>query len=124
MQELEKRILVVDDSATMRMLISTILKKIVTASIAEAVNGVDAIKKIGNQDYDLVLTDMVMPEMDGAELIVKIRSFLQKSMPIIIVTTKGEEEDRDKGLLLGANGYITKPVNAHELKEIVLKYLI
>lgn len=118
-----KKILVVDDSATMRMLISMTIRKIVPASITEAVNGIDAIGKLEKQDYDLILTDVTMPEMDGTQLVSKIRGSLNKEVPIIIITTKGEEGDRDLGLSLGANGYITKPINGHELKETVMKFL-
>lgn len=120
----KKRILVVDDSTTMRMLITMTIKKIVPSVITEAVNGVDAIGKIEKQDFDLVLTDIMMPEMDGTQLISMIRGSLNRDIPIIIITTKGEEGDRDLGLSLGANGYITKPVNGHELKETILKYLL
>ncbi|MEK6692747.1 MAG: response regulator [Nitrospirota bacterium] len=120
----KKRILVVDDSTTMRMLITMTIKKIVPSVITEAVNGVDAIGKIEKQDFDLVLTDIMMPEMDGTQLISMIRGSLNREIPIIIITTKGEEGDRDLGLSLGANGYITKPVNGHELKETILKYLL
>lgn len=121
----EKRILVVDDSATMRMFISMSIKKVLAVvSITEAVNGIDAIEKMKNQDFDLVLTDMVMPEMDGAQLISKIRGSLNKNIPIVIITTKGEEKDRNLGLSLGADGYITKPLSCQELKDTVSKFLM
>lgn len=119
----EKRILVVDDSTTMRMLITMTIKKIVPSVITEAVNGVDAIGKIEKQDFDLVLTDIMMPEMDGTQLISMIRGPLNREIPIIIITTKGEESDRDLGMSLGANGYITKPVNGQQLKDAILKFL-
>ncbi len=118
-----KRILVVDDSATMRMLISMTIRKVVPAIITEAVNGVDAMGKLEKQDFDLVLTDIMMPEMDGTQLIKRIRGTLNKEIPIIIITTKGEESDRDLGMFLGANGYITKPVNGNQLKDTISKYL-
>lgn len=120
----EKSILVVDDSATMRMFISMTVKKIMQGvTVTEAVNGVDAIAKLQDQDFDLVLTDMVMPEMDGVQMISKVRGILSKTMPIVIITTKGEERERDFGLSHGADSYITKPVDIHELKETVLKFL-
>jgi two-component system chemotaxis response regulator CheY len=119
-----KSILVVDDSATMRMFISMTIKKIVQGvTVSEAFNGVDAIAKMQDQDFDLVLTDMVMPEMDGAQMIGKIRGILNKTVPIVIITTKGEKRERDFGLSRGADNYITKPVDIHELKETVLKFL-
>lgn len=119
----KKRILIVDDSATMRMLISMTIRKVVPAFITEAVNVVDAIGKLEKQDFDLVLTDIMMPEMDGTQLISKIRRAMNKEIPIIIITTKGEEKDRDLGMSLGANGYITKPVNGQEIKNTILRFL-
>jgi CheY-like chemotaxis protein len=122
MRNLEnKRILIVDDSATMRMFISMTIKKSFGDSLVEeAVNGADAYAKLQAKIFDLVLTDMQMPEMDGAQLIRMIRGELSKTLPVIIITTKGEESDRDFCLSLGANGYITKPVNGHALKEAVM----
>jgi two-component system, OmpR family, response regulator ResD len=66
---------------------------------------------------------MVMPEMDGAELIRQVRTRLKSDIPIVVITTKGESRDRDVGLSLGANGYLTKPVNMVELIQTVLKFL-
>lgn len=119
----KKKVLVVDDSATMRMFLAMTVKKTLGVSVSEAVNGADALAKLQCSDFDLVLTDMVMPKMDGVQLIEHIRASLNKTMPIVMVTTKGEEKDRDNGLSSGANSYITKPVNVHELKEIILKLL-
>lgn len=125
MEEKTKRsILVVDDSATMRMYLSLTIRKIMNGvSITEAINGVDALAKMRGRDFDLVLTDMMMPEMDGVQLTNSIRTSLNSSIPIIIITTKGEEEARDYGLSQGANTYITKPVNVHELRDAVLNFL-
>lgn len=124
MQKQSPKILVVDDSATMRMFLSMTLKRTFSdISITEAENGVDAIKKLQAQDVDLVLTDMMMPEMNGLQLIENIRKLLNKDVPIIVITTKGEEKDRELGLSLGANGYITKPVSGNKLKDEVLKFL-
>lgn len=125
MDTTEKRILVVDDSATMRMFIAMAIKKVIEGvTVTEAVNGVDALAKMQDHDFDLVLTDMVMPEMDGAQMIGKIRGSLNKTIPIVIITTKGEERERDFGLSSGADSYLTKPVNVYKLKETVLRFLI
>jgi two-component system chemotaxis response regulator CheY len=117
-----KKILVVDDSATMRMLICMTLKKMMIPA-TEAVNGHDAINKLQEQDYDLVITDIMMPVMDGLQLINNIRSTMNKKTPIIIISTKGMEKDRDLGLSLGANDYIVKPIKGHELTEVIVKFL-
>jgi two-component system chemotaxis response regulator CheY len=120
----EKRILVVDDSATMRMFIAMAIKKVIGGiTVTEAVNGVDALAKMQNHDFDLVLTDMMMPEMNGAQMIGKIRGSLNKTIPIVIITTKGEERERDFGISIGADSYLTKPLNAYELKDTVLRFL-
>lgn len=120
----EKKILVVDDSATMRMYLCVTLKKVMHGiAVSEAVHGADAVEKLKKSDFDLVLTDLSMPEMDGIQLISEIRGPMQMHVPIIVITTKGEERDRDRGIGLGANGYITKPVNFFEFKETVLKCL-
>jgi two-component system chemotaxis response regulator CheY len=121
----DKKILIVDDSATMRMFLSMTIKKAVAGiSLTEAVNGADAVEKLKKDNFDLVLTDINMPEMDGTQLVEKIRGPLNQNMPIIIITTEGEEKHRDLGLSLGANGYITKPVNSYELRNTVSRFLM
>jgi two-component system chemotaxis response regulator CheY len=118
-----KSILVVDDSMIMRTILVMNLKRLLGVKITEAVNGRDALTKLENGGFDLVLTDMNMPEMGGAELIGQIRTGLKSDIPIVIITTKGESKDRDLGISLGANGYVTKPVNMVELIRAVLKFL-
>ena len=119
-----KNVLIVDDSATMRMLISLSIRKIMDSiKITEAENGLEALWLIKQQDFDLVFTDMQMPEMDGGSLIQRIREQVSSDLPIIIVTTQGEEYARHLGLSKGADGYLIKPINARELRETVTKYL-
>ena len=119
-----KRILVVDDSQTMRMfIIFHLIKMLPGVQLMDAVNGLDAIEKLNHHDVDLILTDMNMPEMDGAGLIRAVRQVFKKDTPIIVITSKGEIPDRERGLALGANGYLTKPLNSLEFRETILKYL-
>jgi CheY-like chemotaxis protein len=118
-----KNLLVVDDSATARMLITLTLKKNSGYRITEAGDGTEAVDKLGSESFDLVLTDVKMPKMDGLELIKHIRSKHSPEVPIIVITTKGEESDRDQGLKLGANAYLSKPVNGIQLMELVKKFL-
>ncbi len=121
---LNKKILVADDSATMRMFILFhLIKMLPGVKIVEAVDGADALEKLGHHEVDLILTDMNMPEMDGAGLIRAVRNVLKKDTPIIVITTKGEEKDRELGLKLGANGYITKPLNIREFRETLCKFI-
>jgi two-component system, chemotaxis family, chemotaxis protein CheY len=120
----DKKVLVAEDSETMRMFILfNLIKMLPGVKITEAENGAVALEKLANQDVDLILTDMNMPVLDGAGLIRGVRNALKKDTPIIVVTTKGEEKDRERGLALGANGYITKPLDPHEFRETLLKFL-
>jgi two-component system chemotaxis response regulator CheY len=119
-----KKVLVADDSQTMRMFILFhLIKMLPGVQIMEAENGAAAVEKLMRQDVDLILTDMNMPELDGAGVIRAVRQGLKKNTPIIIITTKGEKQDRERGMALGANGYITKPLNIREFRETVLKFL-
>jgi two-component system chemotaxis response regulator CheY len=126
MQSFEnKRVLVVDDSETMRMFIFFHLIKLLPGvQLMEAVNGLDAIEKLNHQDVDLILTDMNMPELDGAGVIRAVRQVFKRDTPIIVITTKGEYMDRERGLALGANGYLTKPLNILQFREKILSYLV
>ncbi|HTP05482.1 MAG TPA: response regulator [Nitrospirota bacterium] len=120
----DKKVLVADDSQTMRMFILFHLIKLLPGvQILEAENGVAAVDKMMREDVDLILTDMNMPELDGAGVIRAVRQGLKKLTPIIVITTKGEKRDRERGLALGANGYITKPLNIREFRETVLKFI-
>lgn len=119
-----KRVLVADDSETMRMFILFhLIKTLPGVQIIEAVNGLDAIEKLKNRDVDLILTDMNMPELDGAGIIRAVRNVFNRKTPIIIITTKGEQKDRERGMELGADAYITKPLNPLEFRETVRKFI-
>jgi two-component system chemotaxis response regulator CheY len=114
-----KRILVVDDSVTMRQLIKMVLLKHLPCQIVEAQDGLDALAKLKDGAFDLVVTDVNMPRMDGLGLVRSVREVLKSTVPIIIVTTKGAEADRDMGLKLGANAYLTKPINGLQVSKTV-----
>ena len=119
----DKSILVTDDSAIMRMFLVMSLRRMLRVNITEAVNGIDALAKLKSGKFDLLLTDMNMPEMNGAELIRHVRMGMNSDIPIVVITTKGEIRDRELGMSLGANGYLTKPVNIAELIKTFLKFL-
>ena len=116
----DKSILLVDDSSIMRMFMTMNMRRMMRVNITEAVNGKDAVAKLMNGKFDLLLTDMNMPEMGGAELVRFVRNGLKSEIPIIIITTMGESKDRDLGMKLGANAYLTKPVDMKELVKAVL----
>lgn len=124
---MSKSLLVVDDSATMRQLLCMTLTRvegISQADITEASDGKDALEKVRSGNFDLVLTDIRMPRMDGLEFIRTVRSELNdKALPIIIISTKGADEDVQLGMNLGASGYLSKPVSMARLRELVTTYL-
>lgn len=123
----EKRFLIVDDSATMRQLLMMAVRKldgIGPLTLVEAVDGRDGVEKFQTGNFDLVMTDIKMPNMTGLELVAKLRQDLgNKTIPIIIISTKGEETDIQRGLSLGANEYLLKPISAVRLKEVIVKLL-
>ena len=117
---MERTILVVDDSATMRQLIGLTLRKVKGCRVLEAPNGAEAAARLGSGSIDLIITDIKMPEMDGLELVRRVRGPLGlPDLPIIIVTAKGEEGARDEGLRAGANAYLTKPLLGVQLVDLV-----
>jgi two-component system chemotaxis response regulator CheY len=107
------RILIVEDSPTMRQLLSFALKRIPGAEIVEARDGMDGLRKVTSDHFDLALVDINMPVMDGLKLIHLIRDEQSlKAMPIVVITTEGADEDRERAIALGADEYLTKPVQA------------
>ena len=112
--------LVVEDSPTMRQLITFALKRIPGSRVVEANDGIDALKKLSTQKFDMILTDINMPIMDGLKLVSMVRNDpVHKAIPIIIITTEGADEDRKRGLALGANAYIAKPIQTADLLSVV-----
>ncbi|MEJ2368490.1 MAG: response regulator, partial [Acidobacteriota bacterium] len=91
--------LVVEDSPTMRQLISFSLRRFKGCKIVEAVDGVDALKKLQTETVDMILTDINMPVMDGLKLVTLVRqNNALHDIPIVIITTEGAQEDRQRGL--------------------------
>jgi two-component system chemotaxis response regulator CheY len=116
--------LVVEDSPMMRQLLVFALARVKRVSVTEADDGVDALRKLASNRYDLILTDINMPIMDGLKLVKKIRSDSQHAnVPIIIITTEGSTEDRQRAIALGANAYITKPIQAPQVIQKVKELL-
>ena len=115
---LNKSFLVVDDSTTMRQLILMTLKKMGCTSVADAPNGRVGLEKLSAQMVDIVLTDIDMPEMNGLEFIEQARSRYAE-LPIVILSTHGDDATRDKGLMLGASDYLTKPLSGAKLTDVL-----
>lgn len=118
-------ILVVEDSPTMRQLISFAIKRIPDSRIIEASDGVDALKKLSSEKIDIILADINMPIMDGLKLVNLVRSNPSyKHIPIIMITTEGAEEDKNRALAMGANAYLTKPIQTQDLMKLVSSFII
>jgi two-component system, chemotaxis family, chemotaxis protein CheY len=115
----EYKVLIVEDSPTMRQLISFALKRLRGITIVEASDGVDGLKKLSADKFDLIFTDINMPIMDGLKLVSLVRNDAgYKVTPIVVITTEGAQEDRARALALGANDYITKPIQANRILDI------
>ncbi len=109
----ELKALVVEDSPTMRQMVVFALRRIPSLACIEAEDGVDALRKLQAETVDIIVTDINMPMMDGLKLIGMVRKDARhKDVPIIVVTTEGASEDRERGLSLGANAYLVKPIDA------------
>ena len=120
----EYNVLIVEDSPTMRQLIAFALKRIRGVRIVEASDGVDGLKKLSSQRFDLILTDINMPIMDGLKLVSLVRNDANyKTIPIVVITTEGAQEDRERALALGANDYITKPIQPTKILEVARNLL-
>ncbi|MEC5422425.1 response regulator transcription factor [Virgibacillus sp. C22-A2] len=110
--ETNARILVVDDEDRIRRLIRMYLER-EDFIVEEAENGSEALESALNNDYDVILLDIMMPEMDGIEVCQELRK--EKATPIIMLTAKGEEANRVQGFEVGADDYIVKPFSPREV---------
>ncbi|HUJ16993.1 MAG TPA: response regulator [Nitrospirota bacterium] len=118
-----KTVLVVDDSASMRQLVAFTIKE-AGHDVLVAENGRDALGKIAGAKIDMVITDLNMPEMDGIELIRKLRGLPAfKFSPIVMLTTESQESKRQEGKQAGASGWIVKPFSPEQLLDVVKKFV-
>jgi two-component system chemotaxis response regulator CheY len=120
------RVLVVEDSVSMRSFVRSALESDARGSpdVVEASSGFEALRLLPRGPYDLVITDINMPDINGLELISFIRrSELHKETPVLIISTQSSERDRARGLSLGANGYLTKPFSPEDLQNEVWRFL-
>jgi len=108
--------IVVDDSSTMRRIITNTLKKIGFTDIVEAEDGKDALSKM-SPSIDVVITDWNMPNMDGLEFVKTLRSGEYGSLPILMVTTNAAKDDVIQALKAGVNNYVVKPMTPETLQE-------
>jgi two-component system chemotaxis response regulator CheY len=116
-----KKVLTVDDSASVRQMVSFTLTK-AGYGVSEAVDGSDGLSKMGGDKFDLVITDLNMPVMDGITMIGAARKLAGYGFtPILMLTTESQPEKKDAGRKAGATGWIVKPFNAEQLVAVVKK---
>ncbi len=114
-----KKALVVDDSLTIRIYHSSLMRNF-GYQVDTAENGLEALEMAMKTKYDLVLSDINMPVMDGYEFVRKLRKLDEyRYTPVVFITTLDSEEDRRKALMAGATLYIVKPINLEVLEKIL-----
>jgi len=119
------RILIVEDSPTMRALLASALEELEgSVKITEAESGFEALRVLPRERWDLIVTDVNMPDINGLELVAFAKgNGSYRHVPLIIVSTEGSERDRAKGLELGADAYLVKPFEPGDLREIAAELL-
>jgi len=119
---LKMKVLVVDDFATMRRIITNVLRQIGFENIVEAEDGVKALQVLEQDSIDFVITDWNMPEMSGLDLLKAIRSRGERSdLPVLMVTAESLQENIVAAARAGVNNYIVKPFDAKTLSEKINK---
>ena len=121
---MKTKILLVEDNNAMRNLVATALDQHLSVDVYEAENGFAALKLIPDNEFELIITDINMPDINGLELITFLRQHpVYKAVPILIITTEAGEEDRKRGLAIGADGYLVKPFTEGDLVNLVQQHL-
>ena len=117
-------ILIAEDSAVTRAFLVSTLEEIEDFDIVEASTGFEALKQLPRKKFSLIITDINMPDINGLELINFVKNNVNyRAIPLIVVSTEGAERDRQKGLALGADEYLVKPIDPEQLQALVNKYL-
>ncbi len=115
-----KHILVVDDSATMRRMVKTLLCGIDAVRVDEAVSGLEALERLSLQRYHLLVLDLNMPDIHGLEVLQFVRGHqAYQQLPVVVLTTRGDDTSRAMALAAGASVYLTKPFDPAGLVEKV-----
>jgi two-component system chemotaxis response regulator CheY len=118
-----KQVLTVDDSSSVRQMVSFTLRKL-GYEVVEAVDGKDGLGKATGGKFDLIITDLNMPNLDGIQLISAVRKLPGYAFaPILMLTTESQAEKKDEGRKAGATGWIVKPFNADQLVSAVQKLI-
>jgi two-component system chemotaxis response regulator CheY len=118
------KILIVEDSRTSREFIAATVESVPGIEAIATSSGFEALKLLPRHRFDLIITDINMPDINGLELI----NFVKKNpnyreTPLFIITTEGREQDRDRGMALGASEYLVKPFDPKQLEGLLRRYL-
>jgi CheY-like chemotaxis protein len=123
----EPRILVIDDSTLVRQILAMTCRQIpelIYATIDQAQDGIEALEKLNEHKYDLILADVRMPRLDGFEMVRRVRNDLgDKTTPIVLISTLAAEGDVRRGLEAGATAYVIKPLSPYRVKLVIQKLL-
>jgi two-component system chemotaxis response regulator CheY len=120
--DLNMKVLIVDDFATMRRILRNILKQIGFTNIIEADDGKSALKELKKEKIDLILCDWNMPEMPGIELLNKVKSDDElKEIPFVMVTAEAQKENIIQAVKAGVSSYVVKPFTAETISEKLKK---
>ena len=118
------RVLVVEDSSAMRAFVRAVLEESDETEVVEAASGFEALRVLPRETFDIAVVDVNMPDINGLELV----SFMRKSAahektPVLMISTEAAHADRERGLALGADGYLSKPFTAEALRDKVSELL-
>lgn len=115
-----RKVLIVEDSGATRELLRAALETLEVIEVHTAVNGFDALKVLPRHRFELIITDINMPDINGLELVSFMRrSAPHKSTPVIIISTEASAKEQERGIALGANAFLSKPFAASALQALV-----
>src|SRR5580658_3862081 len=119
-------VLIVDDSAAIRKILQRVLRQtdLLLGDIAEAGDGAEAVEILQKRSFGLILSDINMPQMDGLQLLARIKEMAHlKDVPVIMITTEGGQGKVMEAVQLGAKGYVRKPFTAEQIKDKLMGVL-
>ena len=117
---MKQKVLIVDDSATIRKMVRASLLPLEAAEFVEATNGLEAIEQVALGPIALIILDLNMPEMHGVDVLKFVRGHqLSSKIPVVVLTTRGDDVSRDVAVAAGATKYLTKPFLPHVLLSTV-----
>jgi two-component system chemotaxis response regulator CheY len=117
-------VLLVEDSPAMRSLVRSMIASLDGFSVREARSGSEALSILSKERFDLIVTDIHMPDLSGLELIRFVRQSQEhRDTPLFIISTESSLRDRERGIALGANEYLSKPFDPQELQHLVRRYV-